>query len=282
MLHSMSATPALPATHKPHLLVPQGVSRGGARCCHRGRGDGAPGWVPACRAPARSCVWRPAQRPAHCRLCAGEQRLHGAVGCEAGVRSSLLGGAGGTLPSRRVCCTARCVGFESLRAWPAPQMDYCPETLVGWAQPRSWRLDDAQLAAVALPVAQAVAAMHSLQPPLAHRWVAAGIPRGVRHSCGGSQQGVPSPHRSLLTVHGQLPALHCCCCLTLLPHRDLKAENVLLGPHGGWVLCDFGSASGRHGVLESAHDIALEEEVVRKYTTPAYRAPEVCGSALLP
>lgn len=104
-------------------------------------------------------------------------------------------------------------------------MDYCPETLVGWAQPRAWQLDDAQLLAVVLPVARAVSAMHSLQPPLAH--------------------------------------------------RDLKAENVLLGPHGGWVLCDFGSASSRHGVLDSARDIALEEEVVRKYTTPAYRAPEL-------
>ena len=50
---------------------------------------------------------------------------------------------------------------------------------------------------------------------------------------------------------------------------------MLRGPDGRWLLCDFGSACGRHGVLESAGDIALEEEVVRKYTTPAYRAPEV-------
>ena len=50
---------------------------------------------------------------------------------------------------------------------------------------------------------------------------------------------------------------------------------MLLGPAGQWVLCDFGSATDRHGVRASAHDIALEEEVVRKYTTPAYRAPEV-------
>ena len=53
-------------------------------------------------------------------------------------------------------------------------------------------------------------------------------------------------------------------------------ENVLRAPSGRWVLCDFGSCSSRHGVLQSARDIALEEEVVRKYATPAYRAPEVC------
>ena len=56
---------------------------------------------------------------------------------------------------------------------------------------------------------------------------------------------------------------------------------MLLGPNGNWVLCDFGSASARRGVLESARDIALEEEVVRRYTTPAYRAPEVWGWFLL-
>ena len=50
---------------------------------------------------------------------------------------------------------------------------------------------------------------------------------------------------------------------------------MLLGPAGRWVLCDFGSASARQGVLETAGEIALEEEVVRRYTTPAYRAPEV-------
>lgn len=50
---------------------------------------------------------------------------------------------------------------------------------------------------------------------------------------------------------------------------------MLLGPDGRWLLCDFGSACARHGVLASPAEISLEEEVVRKYTTPAYRAPEV-------
>lgn len=60
-----------------------------------------------------------------------------------------------------------------------------------------------------------------------------------------------------------------------LAHRDVKAENVLLHPEGRWVLCDFGSASKHHGVLETTLEISREEERVRKQTTPAYRAPEV-------
>lgn len=61
-------------------------------------------------------------------------------------------------------------------------------------------------------------------------------------------------------------------------HRDLKAENVLQLADGVWVLCDFGSATTRAKVYQSTQDIAVEEEVIRKHTTPAYRAPEVCLS----
>eukprot|EP00887_Chlorella_sp_A99_P007529 scaffold2.g7529.t1 len=56
---------------------------------------------------------------------------------------------------------------------------------------------------------------------------------------------------------------------------DIKAENVLQHPSGAWQLCDFGSASARVGVLESAAEIGVEEDVIRKTTTPAYRAPEL-------
>lgn len=59
------------------------------------------------------------------------------------------------------------------------------------------------------------------------------------------------------------------------PCRDLKAENVLLHQQGHWVLCDFGSTTSFAGVYESTNAIMAAEEIIRKYTTPAYRAPEV-------
>jgi len=50
---------------------------------------------------------------------------------------------------------------------------------------------------------------------------------------------------------------------------------VLQHTSGDWVLCDFGSATDRLTVYESSNAIMMGEEVIRKYTTPAYRAPEV-------
>ena len=62
--------------------------------------------------------------------------------------------------------------------------------------------------------------------------------------------------------------------------RDLKAENVLLHQQGHWVLCDFGSTTSFAGVYESTNAIMAAEEIIRKYTTPAYRAPEVPPGSL--
>lgn len=60
--------------------------------------------------------------------------------------------------------------------------------------------------------------------------------------------------------------------------RDLKAENVLRsgdGPAAAWVICDFGSATSRAKVYDTAMEMATEEDNIRRTTTPAYRAPEV-------
>ena len=57
--------------------------------------------------------------------------------------------------------------------------------------------------------------------------------------------------------------------------RDLKVENVLMGGDGLWKLCDFGSTSTNHKHFDKPDEMGLEEDNIRKHTTPAYRAPEV-------
>lgn len=46
-------------------------------------------------------------------------------------------------------------------------------------------------------------------------------------------------------------------------------------PDGTWVVCDFGSATTRAQLYDTPAEIAAEEDVIAKHTTPAYRPPEV-------
>ena len=48
-----------------------------------------------------------------------------------------------------------------------------------------------------------------------------------------------------------------------------------MGSDGLWKLCDFGSTSTNHKRFEKPEEMGIEEDNIRKHTTPAYRAPEV-------
>lgn len=51
-------------------------------------------------------------------------------------------------------------------------------------------------------------------------------------------------------------------------------ENILQSDQGNFVLCDFGSATGK--VLHPAvQGVTQVEEEINKYTTLSYRAPEM-------
>ncbi|CAN7938216.1 unnamed protein product [Ixodes hexagonus] len=63
-------------------------------------------------------------------------------------------------------------------------------------------------------------------------------------------------------------------CQTPIVHRDLKVENILISDSGNYVLCDFGSATAKN-LNPQAQGVAAVEEEILKYTTLAYRAPEM-------
>ncbi|KAJ9526554.1 hypothetical protein QJQ45_017678 [Haematococcus lacustris] len=175
-------------------------------------------------------------------------------------------------------------------------LDYCPSTLLEAMQKASFMLDDFFVYEVFSEVCQAVAHMHRQKPPLAHRYSGSAVSAGVTGKRSGLLQHHLKPQASIgaaaiarSTVAGEQQlgrqgvwgarAAHQrqpVWVVAALP-RDIKAENVLRSSDGRWVLCDFGSVTDRAQVYSSPAEVAMEEEVIRRTTTPAYRrvAPEM-------
>ncbi|GLT60696.1 hypothetical protein SLA2020_334520 [Shorea laevis] len=110
-------------------------------------------------------------------------------------------------------------------------MEFCDKSLVNVLETRgSAHFEEKELLSIFRDVCNAVFAMHSQSPPVAH--------------------------------------------------RDLKAENLLLGSDGLWKLCDFGSTSTNHKRFEKPEEMGIEEDNIRKHTAPeemgysaTYKAP---------
>ncbi|XP_020582299.1 uncharacterized protein LOC110025940 isoform X2 [Phalaenopsis equestris] len=64
------------------------------------------------------------------------------------------------------------------------------------------------------------------------------------------------------------------CAMQCLP-CTANIRPLLIGSDGAWKLCDFGSTSWNHKCFTRPEEMGIEEDNIRKHTTPSYRAPEM-------
>lgn len=60
-----------------------------------------------------------------------------------------------------------------------------------------------------------------------------------------------------------------------IAHWDIKMDNILRASDGTFKLCDFGSCQRSRLPCERRSDFNKVEELIQKYTSPIYRAPEM-------
>ncbi|MEW5303498.1 MAG: hypothetical protein WDW36_006184 [Sanguina aurantia] len=134
-------------------------------------------------------------------------------------------------------------------------LEFCPITLHDVMQRFNQNLDDLLVFEVFSEVCRAVAHMHAQSPP---------------HHTQAHHSQLRSKPRQGTIDHTITP-----CSVTRTHNRDLKVENILKNGEGRWVLADFGSVTTRAQAYETPAEIAAEEDLIRRTTTPAYRSPEM-------
>ena len=114
-------------------------------------------------------------------------------------------------------------------------------------------------------MALGIAHLHSLPTPLAHRDV----------KCAPRHHSRRHPNQACARRHG-LRSLALCS----LACAARRPENFILSDMDNrWRLCDFGSSTTHtftHTDGMRLHEVANEEDKVHRYSTPQYRAPEMC------